>query len=90
MRRVGGIVSLTGIAVAIALATLAGQARQGGTSRARGKALHDLAVLRGRCAFLAILRARSDQQEERGEARRWPGAFPSPATASSIPSSSTA
>jgi glucose dehydrogenase len=34
MRRVGGIVSLTGIVVAIALATLAGQGRQGGTGRA--------------------------------------------------------
>ena len=34
MRRVGGIVSLTGIVVAIALATLAGQARQGGAARA--------------------------------------------------------
>ena len=33
MRRAGGIVTLTGIAVAIALATLAGQARQSGTSR---------------------------------------------------------
>ena len=30
MRRAGGIVALTGIAVAIALATLGGQARQGG------------------------------------------------------------
>jgi glucose dehydrogenase len=37
MRRVGGIVSLTAIAVAIALATLAGQARQSGTSRATAK-----------------------------------------------------
>src|SRR5688572_11211611 len=36
MRRAAGIVSLTGIAVAIALATLAGQARQGGTSPAAG------------------------------------------------------
>src|SRR5688500_2348357 len=36
MRRAGGFVSLTGIAVAIALATLAGQARQGGTSPAAG------------------------------------------------------
>jgi quinoprotein glucose dehydrogenase len=34
MRRVSGTVSLTGIVVAIALATLAGQARQGGTSPA--------------------------------------------------------
>jgi glucose dehydrogenase len=34
MRRVGGIVSLIGIVVAIALATQSGQARQGGTSRA--------------------------------------------------------
>ena len=34
MRRAGGIVSLTGIAVAITLATLAGQARQGGAGRA--------------------------------------------------------
>src|SRR5688500_12965320 len=34
MRRAAGIVSLTGIAVAIALATLAGQARQGGTGPA--------------------------------------------------------
>jgi quinate dehydrogenase (quinone) len=37
MRRAGGIVSLTGIVVAIALATLAGQPRQGGTSRAAAK-----------------------------------------------------
>jgi glucose dehydrogenase len=34
MRRAGGIVSLTGIVVAIALATLAGEARQGGTGPA--------------------------------------------------------
>src|SRR5687767_1002283 len=34
MRRGNGIVSLTGIAVAIALATQAGQARQGGAGRA--------------------------------------------------------
>ncbi|HVG55913.1 MAG TPA: PQQ-binding-like beta-propeller repeat protein [Vicinamibacterales bacterium] len=33
MRRVGGIVSLTGVAVAIALVTLSGQARQGGAAR---------------------------------------------------------
>jgi quinoprotein glucose dehydrogenase len=37
MRRVGGIVSLTGIVVAIALATLAGQGRQGGGGRATAK-----------------------------------------------------
>jgi glucose dehydrogenase len=37
MRRVGGIVSLTGLAVAIALATLAGQSRPGGTGRAAAK-----------------------------------------------------
>jgi len=37
MRRAGGIVSLTGIVVAIALATLAGQARQGGASRTTAK-----------------------------------------------------
>ena len=50
----------------------AGRAGAAGRRRAVGascgKALHDVAVLRGRCAFLAILRARSDQQEERGEA----------------------
>ena len=34
MRRLGGIVSLTGIAVAIALVTLTGQGRQGGAGRA--------------------------------------------------------
>src|SRR4030095_1525852 len=34
MRRAGAIVSFTGIAVAIALVTLAGQARQGGAGRA--------------------------------------------------------
>jgi quinoprotein glucose dehydrogenase len=37
MRRAGGIVSLTGIVMAVALATLAGQARQGGASRATAK-----------------------------------------------------
>jgi glucose dehydrogenase len=37
MRRVGGIVSLTGIVVAIALVTLAGQGRQGGGGRATAK-----------------------------------------------------
>jgi len=37
MRRAGGIVSLTGIVVAVALATLAGQSRQAGTSRASAK-----------------------------------------------------
>jgi glucose dehydrogenase len=37
MRRVGGIASLTGFAVAIALATLAGQSRSGGTSRTAAK-----------------------------------------------------
>jgi len=37
MRRPGGIVSLTGIVVAVALATLAGQARQGGASRTTAK-----------------------------------------------------
>jgi len=37
MRRAGGIVSLTGIVVAVALATLAGQSRQGGASRGAAK-----------------------------------------------------
>ena len=37
MRRVVGIVSLTGLAVAIALATLAGQSRPAGTGRAAAK-----------------------------------------------------
>ena len=37
MRRAGGIVSLTGIVVAIGLVTLAGQGRQGGASRATAK-----------------------------------------------------
>ena len=37
MRRVGGIISLTGVAVAIALATLAGQSGPAGTSRAAAK-----------------------------------------------------
>ncbi len=37
MRRVGGIVSLTGIVVAIALVTLAGQARQGASSGGTAK-----------------------------------------------------
>src|SRR5688572_28650518 len=36
-RRWGGVVSLTGIVVGIALATLAGQARQGGASRTTAK-----------------------------------------------------
>ena len=81
MRRAGGIVSLTGIAVAIALATpfdsplgslRAGWRRRRGRAVLVGRcrtALHDVAVLRGRRAFLAILRARSDQHEERREAR---------------------
>jgi glucose dehydrogenase len=34
MRRAGGIIGLTGIVVAVALATIAGQARQGGANRA--------------------------------------------------------
>ena len=37
MRRAAGIVSLTGIVVAVALVTLAGQARQGGAGRATAK-----------------------------------------------------
>jgi glucose dehydrogenase len=37
MRRAAGIVSLTGIVVAVALVTLAGQARQGGPARATAK-----------------------------------------------------
>src|SRR5262245_55788696 len=37
MRRVGGIVSLTAIAVAVGLATLAGQSRPTSTSRASAK-----------------------------------------------------
>jgi hypothetical protein len=53
MRRVV-IVSLTAIVVAIALVTLAGQARQGASSVARPSRIHDLAVLRWRRAFLAI------------------------------------
>jgi hypothetical protein len=49
MRRVAGIVSLIGIAVAIALATLTGQIATSQHESLFDDTVHDLAVLRGRC-----------------------------------------
>ena len=81
MRTVVGVVSVTGCAVAIAIVSLTAQARQTGGGRAAAKPHTTWQSYAGGAAFLAVLRARPDQPQERGTA---PVAWSFPITGTSI------